>query len=53
MFIYIILLSTLLHFSTILIQINVFQIADKLIKGKLSVAAIGNLKTVPYIDELK
>ncbi|PBC33158.1 Cytochrome b-c1 complex subunit [Apis cerana cerana] len=32
---------------------DVKDIADKLIKGKLSVAAIGNLKTVPYIDELK
>ena len=33
--------------------INVFQVADKLAKGRLSLAAIGNLKTVPYLDELK
>lgn len=33
-----------LHFS---------QVAGKLAGGKLSMAAIGNLCTVPYIDELK
>lgn len=32
---------------------NVQAIAAKLSKGNLSMAAVGNLKTVPYIDELK
>ena len=32
---------------------NVKSVADKLAKGKLSMAAVGNLKTVPYVDELK
>ncbi|XP_076757847.1 ubiquinol-cytochrome c reductase core protein 2 [Xylocopa sonorina] len=32
---------------------DVKAVANKLAKGKLSMAAIGNLKTVPYIDELK
>ncbi|XP_043260521.1 cytochrome b-c1 complex subunit 2, mitochondrial [Colletes gigas] len=29
------------------------SIADKMASGKLSMAAIGNLKTVPYVDQLK
>ncbi|CAL7941463.1 unnamed protein product [Xylocopa violacea] len=32
---------------------DVKAVADKLAKGKLSMASIGNLKTVPYLDELK
>lgn len=32
---------------------DVKAVAGKLAKGKLSMAALGNLKTVPYIDELK
>lgn len=32
---------------------DVQSIAAKLSTGKLSMAAVGNLKTVPYIDELK
>ncbi|XP_076643473.1 ubiquinol-cytochrome c reductase core protein 2 [Halictus rubicundus] len=32
---------------------NVKSVADKLAKGKLSMAAIGDLNTVPYIDQLK
>ncbi|XP_068983363.1 cytochrome b-c1 complex subunit 2, mitochondrial [Bombus flavifrons] len=31
---------------------DVKAVADKLVKGKLSIAALGNLKTVPYLDEL-
>ncbi|XP_003702764.1 ubiquinol-cytochrome c reductase core protein 2 [Megachile rotundata] len=32
---------------------DVQSVAAKLSKGNLSMAAVGNLKTVPYIDELK
>ncbi|XP_076240570.1 ubiquinol-cytochrome c reductase core protein 2 [Calliopsis andreniformis] len=32
---------------------QVKSLADKLAKGQLSMAAIGDLRTVPYIDELK
>lgn len=32
---------------------DVKTVADKLAKGNLSLAATGNLKTVPYVDELK
>ncbi|KAK1129669.1 hypothetical protein K0M31_019383 [Melipona bicolor] len=32
---------------------DVKAVADKLAKGRLSLASIGNLKTVPYLDELK
>ncbi|XP_071869859.1 ubiquinol-cytochrome c reductase core protein 2 [Bombus fervidus] len=32
---------------------DVKTVADKLVKGKLCIAALGNLKTVPYLDELK
>ena len=32
---------------------TVQSIADKLANGKLTMAAIGDLKTVPYVDELK
>ncbi|XP_076292558.1 ubiquinol-cytochrome c reductase core protein 2 [Lasioglossum baleicum] len=32
---------------------DVKSVADKLAKGKLSMAAIGDLSTVPYLDQLK
>ncbi|XP_043516910.1 cytochrome b-c1 complex subunit 2, mitochondrial [Frieseomelitta varia] len=32
---------------------DVKAVADKLAKGRLSLAAIGNLKTVPHLEELK
>lgn len=41
------------RFVTFYFNDNFFQVADKLAKGKLSMAAVGNLKTVPYVDELK
>ncbi|XP_017885018.1 cytochrome b-c1 complex subunit 2, mitochondrial [Ceratina calcarata] len=32
---------------------DIKAVADKLAKGNLSLAATGNLKTIPYVDELK
>ncbi|XP_078033784.1 ubiquinol-cytochrome c reductase core protein 2 [Augochlora pura] len=32
---------------------NVKSVAEKLVNGKLSMAAIGDLNTVPYVDQLK
>lgn len=32
---------------------NIRSVTDKLVKGNLTVASTGNLKTVPYIDQLK
>lgn len=34
------------------ISFHCFQIAGKLSSGKLSMAAIGDLCTVPYVDQL-